>query len=110
MKTGRARFSTYIDDSPMIRIPCPHCGLRDHSEFTYRGDATVRRPDDEDSADTIWRGKWSNYMYQRDNPRGPHDELWHHAKGCRSWIIVTRNTLTHEVLGARLARDRRTPA
>ncbi|NBQ83840.1 MAG: sarcosine oxidase subunit delta, partial [Alphaproteobacteria bacterium] len=23
----------------MIRIDCPFCGLRDHSEFSYGGDA-----------------------------------------------------------------------
>ena len=28
----------------MIRIPCPFCGLRDHAEFTYEGDATRRLP------------------------------------------------------------------
>ena len=27
-----------------MRIPCPHCGPRTHDEFTYYGDATVRRP------------------------------------------------------------------
>ena len=25
----------------MLRINCPFCGERDHSEFTYGGDATV---------------------------------------------------------------------
>ncbi|MEM1164476.1 MAG: sarcosine oxidase subunit delta, partial [Pseudomonadota bacterium] len=28
----------------MIRIRCPFCGLRDHSEFSYEGDATVAYP------------------------------------------------------------------
>ena len=28
-----------------MRIDCPHCGERDAREFTYLGDATVRRPD-----------------------------------------------------------------
>ena len=28
----------------MIRINCPFCGLRDHSEFTYGGDATIEYP------------------------------------------------------------------
>ncbi|MET0483367.1 MAG: sarcosine oxidase subunit delta, partial [Aestuariivirgaceae bacterium] len=28
----------------MIRIPCPHCGLRDEIEFTYRGDTNAVRP------------------------------------------------------------------
>ena len=30
----------------MIRIDCPHCGIRDETEFSYRGDATDRRPDE----------------------------------------------------------------
>jgi len=29
----------------MIRIPCPFCGERDHSEFAYGGDATVVYPE-----------------------------------------------------------------
>ncbi|MFM8681042.1 MAG: sarcosine oxidase subunit delta, partial [Alphaproteobacteria bacterium] len=28
----------------MLQINCPHCGPRDETEFTYRGDATVARP------------------------------------------------------------------
>ena len=28
----------------MLRITCPHCGVRDEVEFRYRGDASVRRP------------------------------------------------------------------
>ena len=28
-----------------MRIPCPYCGPRGNEEFTYLGDATVRRPD-----------------------------------------------------------------
>ena len=28
-----------------MRITCPYCGERALEEFTYRGDATVRRPD-----------------------------------------------------------------
>ena len=28
----------------MIRIKCPYCGERDHSEFTYGGDASVEYP------------------------------------------------------------------
>jgi sarcosine oxidase subunit delta len=106
MKTAPGRFSICIDRLSMIRIPCPHCGLRDHSEFTYLGDATVTRPDDTDTEDRGRGGRWSRYLYQRDNPRGVHQELWHHGQGCRSWLVVTRNTASHEVLGAKLARDR----
>ena len=79
----------------MLLIPCPYCGPRDVTEFSYGGDADIRPPhhDAPESA-------WSAYVYLRDNPRGPHNELWQHSAGCRRWIRVKRNTLTHEVLGS----------
>ena len=30
-------------------------------------------------------------------------DLWYHEAGCGRWLVVRRNTLTHEVLGAELA-------
>lgn len=85
-----------------MRIPCPLCGERALEEFTYLGDATVRRPDaaEEDL------GAWHAFVYLRDNPRGPHREFWHHLHGCRAWLEVERDTATHEVFAARLARER----
>jgi methylglutamate dehydrogenase subunit B len=41
----------------------------------------------------------------RDNPAGLHRELWYHEQGDRSWLVVTRNTLTHEITKVELARD-----
>jgi heterotetrameric sarcosine oxidase delta subunit len=79
-------------------IPCPICGLRDHEEFTYGGDATVQRPPVTDSEASGWAG----YVYDRGNPRGPHSEYWHHVHGCRHWMIVARDTQTHAVSGAKL--------
>lgn len=79
-----------------MRIPCPYCGERDVHEFVYRGDASLSRPDkDEDFYD---------YVYLRKNVAGVMREHWYHAQGCRNWIEVKRNTLTHEMLGSRLAR------
>ena len=26
-----------------------------------------------------------------------HQELWYHGGGCRAWLVVTRNTRTHEI-------------
>ncbi len=43
--------------------------------------------------------------YLRDNPAGEHRELWYHEQGDRSWLVVTRNTLTHEISKVELARD-----
>lgn len=79
-------------------IPCPVCGLRDHEEFAYGGDATVVRPNIAER-DPV---PWAAYVYDRKNPRGAHQEYWHHVHGCRQWLAVTRDTQTHEVSSAQL--------
>lgn len=76
----------------MIRIDCPNCGMRDHTEFTYLGDATRKHPGLE--GDMI---AWVDYVFLRDNPRGPHKEYWQHTQGCRRILRVERNTLTHKI-------------
>ncbi|MGI3164111.1 sarcosine oxidase subunit delta [Pseudooceanicola sp. 200-1SW] len=82
-------------------IPHPLLGLRDAQEFTYLGDAALlNRPDP-----AAGEAAFADYVYLRDNPAGVHRELWFHEQGDRSWLVVTRNTLTHEILGAELARD-----
>ncbi|MEW2915146.1 sarcosine oxidase subunit delta [Leisingera sp. JC11] len=82
-----------------MRIPCPLCGDRPLEEFVYRGDATLTRP----AADAPMEA-WVDYVYLRDNPKGPHREHWRHAQGCGSWLIVDRNTVTHEITQAIQAR------
>ena len=78
-----------------MRIHCPFCGERDLSEFTYLGAAAFQRPDpNAPQAEAAFY----EAVYLRDNPAGPHEELWYHASGCRSWLRVTRNTRTHEIL------------
>lgn len=84
-------------------IPHPLLGPRDAQEFTYLGDASLLdRPDG--TADGAEQA-FCDYVYLRDNPAGTHRELWFHEQGDRSWLVVTRNTVTHEILGAELARD-----
>ena len=85
-----------------MRIECPFCGERDSSEFTYLGDAGFRRPaaDTADAADRFYEA-----VYLRDNPAGPHQELWYHSSGCLSWLRVTRDTRTHAILAVQLARE-----
>ncbi len=81
----------------------PLLGPRDAQEFTYLGDAAlISRPDwqAEDAAEQFYA-----YQYLRDNPAGEHRELWFHEGGDRSWLVVTRNTVTHEISNVELARD-----
>lgn len=85
----------------MLRIRCPVCGLRDEAEFSYGGDATVVRP----AHDETDPEKWFDFVFLRDNPRGPHREYWHHVHGCRQWLVVQRDTLTHAIGDVVLARD-----
>ena len=81
----------------------PHLGPRDAAEFTSIGDASLlKRPDwqVDDADDAFYR-----YLYLRDNPAGLHRELWFHEQGDRSWLVVTRDTVTHAVVDVALARD-----
>ena len=81
----------------------PLLGPRDSSEFVYLGDANlINRPDwQEDNAVQ----HFVEYGYLRDNIAGTHRELWFHEYGDRSWLVVTRDTLSHEIKEVRLASD-----
>ena len=48
---------------------------------------------------------WNDYLHNRENPAGVTKDLWYHESGCNSWLIVTRNTVTHEVKSAELTLD-----
>ena len=78
----------------MLEIKCPYCGKRSQNEFSYGGDATIKRPSLEKE---ISDKEWDNFVYFRNNPRGKHSELWHHVAGCRQWFKVLRSTVTHEI-------------
>jgi len=84
-----------------MRLTCPLCGDRDRREFYYKGAATyLDRP-----APDAGPAAWDAYLHLRDNPAGVTRDLWYHEAGCAAWILVTRNTATHEVLSTALARD-----
>ncbi|MCP4286114.1 MAG: sarcosine oxidase subunit delta [Gammaproteobacteria bacterium] len=78
----------------MLQIPCPWCGVRDESEFSYGGEAHIMRPD---NPDALSDAEWADYMFMRNNPRGPHLEQWHHAYGCRRWFNVERDTVSYKI-------------
>jgi sarcosine oxidase subunit delta len=91
-----------------MRIPCPFCGLRDAAEFSYLGDATLRRPDTSMGGTEIDAALF-DYVYLRDNPAGPLREYWYHSAGCHSWLVVQRDTRTHQIIAASMAHAETSP-
>ena len=84
-------------------IEHPLLGPRDISEFIYLGDAKLlNRPnwDDKKAEDNFYK-----YSYLRENVAGMHKELWFHQQGDRSWLVISRNTVTHEIIKVELATE-----
>ena len=99
----QAPSQTCIEEDTQMLINHPLLGPRDAAEFVYLGDASlINRPDwqTENTAEEFYE-----YQYLRDNPAGETRELWFHEQGDRSWLVGTRNTLTHEINKVELARD-----
>ena len=84
-----------------MRLKCPVCGERDRREIYYVGDAVALARPDPDAGEAAW----DDYVHNRDNPAGVTRDLWQHEAGCAAWIVVTRNTVSHEILETALAAD-----
>lgn len=80
----------------MLLIRCPWCGEREEREFHYGGDANVKTPQPEVDDRT-----WSRFLYWRHNPAGPFEERWVHSHGCRRWLVIVRDTETHQISATR---------
>ena len=78
----------------MLLITCPWCGPRSQTEFSCGGEGHIVRPDPDTASDAAW----GDYLFMRKNPKGPHNERWFHAHGCRRWFHVLRSTVSHEIL------------
>ncbi|MGJ8621427.1 MAG: sarcosine oxidase subunit delta [Yoonia sp.] len=87
-----------------MRITCPNCGERDRREFYYQGEAVALARPDVDAGPAAW----DDYLHNRDNPAGDTSDLWFHEAGCRAWLVVKRNTVTHAVHSAELAGKAKT--
>jgi len=82
----------------LLLIKCPHCGERAETEFSYGGEAGIKRPADPFA---LSDEEWADYLFNRKNPRGAHKELWNHAQGCRRWFTVQRDTVSYLVSDSR---------
>ena len=80
----------------MLLIKCPYCGKRDHSEFTYGSDASIKYPNLDASTE-----EWVKAIFFREHIRGVQKETWHHLNGCRMWLEVERSTETHEIISVK---------
>lgn len=86
-----------------MKLPCPLCGSRDRREFYYLGTTDyLDRPGEQGTIDDL-----DAHLFLRDNPAGKTRDLWYHEQGCGSWMVVSRNTITHEVFGAELVAGRK---
>ena len=81
-------------------IHCPHCGSRPKEEFTIVAmqRCCARRPMQRDEA-------WYRLCLSARQSARPHREYWHHTSGCRRWLVVERDTVTHAVAAVPDAAD-----
>lgn len=85
-----------------MRLTCPLCGPRDRREFYYSGSEDyLKRPAPEAPIEA-----WDAMLHLRVNPAGLTRDLWYHETGCGSWLVVTRNTVTHEILATERIAER----
>jgi len=81
-----------------MRLNCPICGERDRREFYYQGDAAMLSRPDEGAGTQVW----ADWLHLRDNPAGRTRDLWYHEAGCTAWLVVERDTVTHQIFDVRL--------
>ncbi len=87
-------------------IEHPLLGPRDAEEFVHLGDASLLvRPDWQAGDAAQVQERFHDYVYLRDNPAGEYRELWYHEHGDRSYLVVTRCTMSHDISRVELARD-----
>lgn len=74
-----------------LKIPCPNCGARPYTEFTFGGEV---RPLEASGAEEEFAR-----VFLRENADGVQEERWFHAYGCRRWLTLRRDTRTNEIHG-----------
>jgi heterotetrameric sarcosine oxidase delta subunit len=72
-----------------LKVPCPFCGERPFSEFTFGGEL---RPIDAPTPELDFER-----VYLRRNAPAIQEERWFHAAGCRRWFQVRRDTATNGI-------------
>ena len=76
-RRARRRGGRALRGCRMLLIPCPWCGPRDETEFRYGGQAGLSLPGRSRTRSSD--EAWADFLFMRDNPKGPFDERWMHA-------------------------------
>jgi heterotetrameric sarcosine oxidase delta subunit len=89
-----AQRATHVYDARSVSfvLTCPHCGVREVTDFAFGGEVTPR-PRRAPSLREL-----CEYNYFRRNVAGVQREWWYHRSGCRIWFLAERDTRTNEVL------------
>ena len=77
-------------------LECPHCGIREVTDFAFGGEVSARP-----KTDPSFR-ELNRYNYFRRNVAGVQREWWYHRSGCRTWFLAERDTVSNRVLGVGL--------
>ena len=84
-----------------LLVPCPNCGLREFTEFSYGGE-TNTRPAPDAPTEAL-----AAYLFIRRNANGEQQEWWYHRSGCRSWFLARRDTAGNRFLDSYWPDDAR---
>lgn len=84
-----------------LRLTCPNCGSRPHTEFWFGGE--VESHSAEIAASAAGTDRFAaleadfSRVWLRRNSYGRQRERWFHHAGCRRWHTAVRDTLTNQV-------------
>ena len=79
----------------MLLIACPHGGPRAQEEFSY--ERTTDSMVTPEAAPEVAMAA----LFTRENPRGVAEEIWRHTFGCRGWLVLRRDRLSHAITDIR---------
>ncbi|MES5047904.1 sarcosine oxidase subunit delta [Rhizobium nepotum] len=80
----------------MLLIRCPYCHeTLPEAEFTYAGQAHITRVADPSSQTDA---QWEEFLFIRENAKGPHFERWRHLHGCGRFFNAVRDTVSDRFL------------
>lgn len=80
----------------MLLIHCPYCQeTLPELEFAYAGEAHIARPA---QPSEVSDEEWRNFLFIRNNVKGPHYERWRHVHGCGRFFNAVRDTVSDRFL------------